>query len=207
MIRATALILSLVASPALAADAPRVDFRGAWLGMTLEEFKAAPPPPQLFHAESRATCSAQRTMWAPLTDSEIAAGVTLCVYGYPVAGVIGRDNMRIGDHEITGATYNFHNGRLFRIDITAQLSARLDMEEGLKAKFGVSGAAGDGQVINGFGNALPQVVRVWKIGDARVDLLAPSRRSDLMTVTFVDTLAEAEVRKAMNAADPNSRKL
>ncbi|HTK34585.1 MAG TPA: hypothetical protein VL358_04755 [Caulobacteraceae bacterium] len=213
MLRGLAYIaMLLIALPGSAAAADGFDFRGSELGMSLPEWKALPAPPQLM-GPARPVCTDEfpGATWAHLTDAEKSAGVIACIYAEKVkigAGTMDfRTNMRIGDNEITGATYQFLDGRLYSIELVAQIAALGDIETGLRDKFGPPVVDARDTTQNGLGVTLPHRSLVWRKGDASIVLDAPWLNMNGMLVLYTDGVLSARIKQAGEALHPGASKM
>lgn len=196
----------MVAMLTTSVDAADFAFRGAELGMSLEVWKAAPPPEQIFHP-ARPVCSDTKpdALWVTPTKSERAAGVITCIYEDAEFG--SRVGQRIGSSEFTGTTYLFLDGRLYNIDLMAIDVAHDDVVEGLRAKYGEPKTTVRGTFQTKAGAVFPQVTMTWESPTSLIVVETPSEHVDRMTVNYISKADLLRIRQAGKDADPAADKM
>jgi hypothetical protein len=174
---ALATALLCVASPlgALAATSPPLAFKGASLGMSLEAWRAMPPPGKLT-PNVQATCSSDTNAagsgLAP-TPEQRKAGVVLCAYLSRYGRFSFPEHFALDDHyRTTRLRYVFKDDRLIEIRCRAPVGAYLPLEARLKARYGPTGKLVRDRVSTSAGS-LPRVTQTWSMAQGSVELTDP----------------------------------
>jgi len=203
-----ALLGILFAFAATSATGQTFDFRGARLGMTVEEWKSLTPPEQLFR-KAEPTCSSESGQsWVTLTETEKKAGIVECAYTYPFLGIRARTGQKVGDAEITGATYYFFKNRLYQIELIATEDALRPIRKGLTSKYGPPAFEDTGSIQNRAGATFPQIKLGWARPGELIAVSAPGGgQIDRMLVLFSMSDALTEVEAAKRAVDPKAGEL
>lgn len=233
IISACALALSTVptwagpnkrTTPAPATPALYYDFKGAKLGITLEEWKALPfpgnppsssplsrnaPPPVVSAVCAGDPGSEKAHLYQ--SNAEAAAGVTLCQYGYILKlrtlEAWNSAYIDMGHYQTNDIIYKFLDGRLYEISITGHDNLAGEMVSGLTAKFGPPTSVVNDTTQNRLGASFPHTVKTWKNPAAMVRLETPFSKIDNVNVTYRTAEGAARVNAAEKAANPDASKM
>ncbi len=206
------LTLAEAVTPALAQE-PRspFEFRGARLGMTLQEFEALPAlgSARLFEFSrgGKKQGDGLLTKCAP-SDDKVNAQI----------GVV--DCQRAGDNPFTPQQYRYiytsigykfgpdakGDKRLFSILIITSRDYQEEAAAGLRAKWG-NGKVVTSSVTNGFGQPLPKFTETWRQSGGSIDLESPCGDVTTICITYSDTglLASLAGRRAAITGGPQSQ--
>jgi hypothetical protein len=198
------------------------EFKGARLGMTIDEWKAVPIPATY---ESSYFKGGPTKVWCstdtgadgkPVSGFYMSsrwreAGVVQCKYARMEMigsyGMLSSSSVKIGDRITKDVTYNFLDGKLFLIDIDAASALLDDVMDGLTAKWGKQTSEINDTTQNKAGAAFPHTVKVWMNPAATIRVEAPYSRIDDMNVTYSDVAAMARLRAAEEKANPAADKM
>ncbi len=172
---ATAMAMAVAATPlaAIAAqplpvrfsDRP-MGFDGAWLGMSLAQWRAIPPPPQ---ARSRCQAAAGG---AASCDYDTRYGTVVLPAAYDLAGAyLARD-----------PHYLFRSGALAEIRFRTSIDAYDPVTAMLTRRFGPATRLVRSQGPTPYGFIQHKVVATWTRPDGVVTLTDPSGRPDQMEI-------------------------
>jgi hypothetical protein len=193
-----ALIVSaLLTSPIAAADRAPFEFRGAHLGMTLEEFEALPALGTLRLSEygprGKKIREGLLTKCAASDDRVNAqVGVVEC--------------QRAGDDPFTPQRYRYIYTsigykfgpdaagvkRLFSILLITDRENYPEAVAGLRSKWG-SGRVETSNVTNGLGQPLPKTTEMWQKPGGAVELESPCGNVTTICITYFDTALVASL--------------
>lgn len=185
----------------------QIDFRGYALGETIDEFRTRPTPSGYKGAETRVICTdtdRSQSWLIPSPDIE-KAGVVSCGFVEQIGSSTVRAGMPLTplDHSAS-IQFQFHSGRLYRIDTVMDATVSEAIDEALTAKHGAPTTAKTEQFQTRSGAVFPQLVKSWRSGDQSVTLSTPDLTTERMSVIYLDEKAAAEVeslaRKARNPA-------
>lgn len=227
-----ATILALISSPGASAPpkkaaAPPVyyDFKGAKLGMTIDEWKAVPFPGDLqdnkifsLKGESipvvQPVCQGDTGSDKLLlfrSSAETAAGVVLCKYGYPRS--IGTYQtwssafLNVAGFGAQDVDFKFLEGRLYEINITLHSNALPHVLDGLVAKFGQPTSVINDTTQNRMGATFPHTVKSWINPVASIRLESPYSKIDDLNVRYIKLDALDRIIAAERAANPAAGKM
>lgn len=189
-------------APVKAAPAVRYDFKGAKLGMTIEEWKAVEPP--IDHSKpisagegpDRIWCSTDRTPDGELaknfvlSESEKALGVISCKYGRQFLSgktymEIIPSEVKIGNGGSSDVEYNFLDGHLYEISITGRASLLNEMLDIIKSKFGLPTTEVNDMAKNKEGSTFPHATKIWANPIASITVETPYSKIDNLNVSFI----------------------
>lgn len=180
----------------------RVDFRGARLGMSLAEWKAAPPPKQTIEFR-RSSCSTERPqrLWVDvrLKPERATAGVVACIYMTDDVPA----NQTAGNSEVD-VTYCFFGSKLYEMDISVLDGALPAIRADLLKRFGSPASSTSSTTAMRSGEILPTVEEIWRVGRTIILLQAPNESFDLARLRFIDLPMQRSVDEAVKAVKPPS---
>lgn len=225
----------IVSGSALADDGstPSYDFRGARLGMTLDEFRALPFPDNSAYLSGRSVCSGD-TEITPKDEMVVFSAVTLAPYEEKL-GIVKCAFYQSSTHQIPGTnraftiwrpawvlagshpgefTYSFappspgEQPTLYEVSAdNVRIAGASALISGLTERFGPpsSDEAGSMQVRSGA--VFPRRSVRWDNGRQSITVIAPGRTSDTLSVTYRQTEQADEVRRQREAVvgSPGSR--
>jgi hypothetical protein len=219
---APAPVTKQIGEPPLA-PAVWYDFKGARLGMTVEEWKRLPSPakpenltrfglpPQMITPICQGDPGADKLILFR-TSGEKAAGVVLCQYAYPTS--VGRSyqswstaRVSIGQYTADQVIYKFLDGQLYEISITGHINLLTDIMDGLTAKFGDPTKVISDTTQNKMGATFPHTIKSWVNPVAMITVEAPWSRIDNLNVTYGTTEGMARIVAADRAANPAADKM
>jgi hypothetical protein len=187
------------------------DFKGAKLGMGLEEWKAMQPPHlkelkggQFTDSSDLPTVHCSTLAGAYASPEEVALGVVRCYYEMPSAGY---QFIPIGDAIADGVTYSFLDNKLFRIEVSAKNYAMSEVLSGLKAKFGEPTSSIDDTTQNKAGATFPHHTRVWTNPASSILVESPFTRIDNMIVIYETEEARQKIKSYKAVASPDAAKM
>jgi hypothetical protein len=199
------------------------DFKGAKLGMTLEEWRALPSPAILGGAtvpesdRSRPVCKYDpnntgeyAAMYLSMKGDD-AAHVVPCKYGF--LHVIEGHNMwtdaqiPIGDSMATDVEYRFVDGKLYQILVWVDTSALQNVMDGLTAKWGQPSSVVNDTVPNKLGMSLPHTIKIWQNPAASIRLETPFSRIDNLMVTYESAEGARKVQSILQSISPDADKM
>ena len=148
-----------VAFAPVCASAAEFDFRGARVGMTIDEFKALAP----LKPTGTTRCSTIRQITGSDSSPEAMAGVVLCSRDGD-APFPTDDFVKSG---MTAVSYKFAPDeaqvlRLFRIDMRITTDSYPDALNAMTLKLGAPSASDSSQLQNGFGAKFTRETRIWQ---------------------------------------------
>lgn len=180
------------------------DFKGAKLGMTLEEWKALVPPienlagstSKSFNQEPvRAWCNTERlpngneVSGFYQSDIERALGVISCKYAslwtVGTYTTLQSSSIKIGSYSTDDVEYKFLDGILYQINVTGNKALLSDVLDGLTTKFGPPTKSVDDTTQNKAGSTFPHMERSWLNSVASIHLEAPYSKIDNLNVTYM----------------------
>lgn len=185
------------------------DFKGARLGMSLDDWNAATPPAlKLFQGggfvDSSETpervCNPASGAFA--SDEEKALGVIVCYYKLP-----DRHFLPIGSMTADTVLYSFLDGKLYKIEVDAKSYALDEVMSGLTAKFGAPSSTVDDTTQNRAGATFPHHERIWANPAATVLVESPFDRIDSMAVIYETTEGQKRLEARRIAAHPAAEKM
>lgn len=183
----TALLCAAFPFGALAATSPPLGFKGADLGMSLEAWRAMPPPGALT-PNVKATCSndpgAAGSGLVPTPDDR-KAGMVLCAYLSRYGRFSFPERFTLDKHyRTTRLRYVFQNDRLIEIRCRAPVDAYVPLEARLKARYGPAGKLVRDKVSTGAGS-LARVTQTWSTPQGSVQLTDPVPPFSDLSLRFV----------------------
>lgn len=196
---ASLLVLILAAQ---AAAAESVDFRGLQLGSSLEEMKAATLEPGRY-GPRRVQCSdeADAPGWLAPLPAYGRAGVVQCSYVERIGSSWTRGDVPLTADHPALVEFAFYGGRLYRIELFADVEAEDAVLRGLRARWGQPSATASDELQNAYGARFPQRFTIWTRGGSRIATIAPAMNLQRMIVAYTDTAAERAVEAAVASAD------
>lgn len=173
---AVTIALLLGATGVLAEPAP-LSFKGAVLGMTLEDWRSLPPPPG---AEPAAVPNCSTDKIVPnlgrvrLSGNEPSSDVVTCSYDDVLGSqLLPRSVLLDGNYRATNLSYLFRGGRLFDIRFDASIDAFADVMAMLKGSHGRPTSTVRDTVQTEDGQ-LARVRQIWSMPAGRIELVDPS---------------------------------
>lgn len=190
MVRFLLALLCMGMSPP--ASALGVDFRGYILGLDLAAFKSRPVEDD---EGLRPVCTDDSEVPYSLTLSpeEKRAGVIRCSFERMINGKWYQAGISLKPGLKANASFDFFEGRLFKIEVFTNITAKQLILSGLTEKFGQpqSQTAFDFQVRSGA--VFPGERSAWRFGPYSVTLLAPDFSVNRVSVYYIDDTQEARV--------------
>jgi hypothetical protein len=201
------------------------DFKGARLGMTLEEWKALEMPPMSDMSYASKTrgpmgryCSTDKQpdgkpMTAFYTSTvEKSLGVVECAYGQfnqITSSYVSFDEayIKIGSFITDQVTYKFLDGKLYEINIGGSDNLLSEVMDGLTAKWGPPTSVINDTTQNRAGATFPHTVKVWLNPVASIRVESPWTKINNMNVTYSDLAALARISEADRKANPSADKM
>ena len=199
------------------------DFRGAKLGMLLQDFRSLPFPDS-YKRSARALCTndaerATNGVFLYVNDYEKAAGVVKC--GYFEVGTILKDWWR--DTQVSVGTSGFASSdlrysfvadpidgvlKLYSISLTTNSNAEQSAVEGLSEKFGPPTLRINDTVQNRMGASFPRTTTTWANSLSAILVESPSFKIDEMTILYTENrLADIVMKKKEQIRGPASSKM
>lgn len=204
------------------------DFKGAKLGMTMDEWKAVEPPLSTSASSAytardegpdRIWCSTDRfpdgkeiTGTFFLSDAEKALGVVACKYAklWTITKTytsLRSSYVKVGEYISDDVGYKFLDGKLYEINITGSKNLLGDIMDGLTAKFGEPTSKVDDTTQNKAGATFPHMERSWLNPVASIHLETPYTKIDNLNVTFWATDAITRIRAKKRELHPAADKM
>ncbi len=138
-----ALLAGLDPGHARAADAdnpPPLAFKGAQIGMSLQEWRAVPIPPGAGNAPERQCSNEYQVAKLPgveLGADEVKAGVVACTYVQRFGHNVLPESIELDPgFEAQNLTYLFKHGRLYEIRFKASVDAYTHLQSNLTERYG-----------------------------------------------------------------------
>jgi hypothetical protein len=164
-----------------------LEFKGAELGMSLADWKAAPFPARI-SSPVAAVCSNDPQGAAAglkVTAAQARFGEIVCTYvsagtGSPDWQVIPITDQFMADHVI----YGFRAGRLTSITYQTSADAFDNVVARIKAQIGPSSQVQRDRMPTRWGVDLQRVKMFWRTPAASAQLVDPSTRPDKLSVTL-----------------------
>lgn len=214
---AVALLCVLASSNAIA-QAP-YDFRGAKLGMMLDEFRTLPFPDPVSHllgSEWTATvtlvCTGDKKIsgYDPtaVSSADRAVGAIDCLWMIPPDGVgyprWTPATIRVGDFGSIGVIYSFMptaEGSPALRQILVRLSARVfaSVVTALTQRFGEPAKTEAAEVQNGFGNKFPSANITWENDASTLYVVERSGEVSQMALLYTHKALDTQYRAALEA--------
>lgn len=194
----------LVALLAVQPASEHASFQQYPLGLTLEQFRT------MRHETARGEnirpmCSndADRSQFLITLPAQARAGVIDCWVSERIASFQTRASLDLtAEHQGT-VSFSFLDGRLYQIEVWADVEALAPIVRGLTEKFGPPAGSSDATLQNAYGAQFPQQTIVWRQSGATIGLVAPAANLRRMVVVYTDTAARQELDRRV-AADPSS---
>ena len=169
------------------------DFKGARLGMTMDEWRAVAPPALAMPVEAppQIICSNEPDNKDKIglhiyqSDDDRKIGVVECQY-FVERQYIGLRSayLKVGDGGSEDISYKFLDGKLYSIVILSSDNLLSGIVEGLNAKFGPPTSVVNDTTQNKAGATFPHAVKLWENPVAIIRLEAPYSKIDNMSVTY-----------------------
>lgn len=211
------------ASPATGKANVYYEFKGARLGMSLAEWKAAPasvwsaPIAAVRYGPSQAVCSGDQAtsgrfgLSLERSRAEEASNVVVCTYGRQAIGMAFKPWMNvpisIGEFATREVRYKFLEGRMYEISIVTHTNLLKDVLDGLTAKWGKPDSVMNDTTQNRLGATFPHTIQLWANPVATVRLESPTRRIDELNVTYVTVDGAAKIRAVEKTINPDANKM
>ncbi len=189
---------------AKAAPAVYYDFKGARLGMTLDEWKAVTPPLSTSAASFGGKDDGPERIWCSndkmpdgkeitgefyLSDAEQALGVVACKYarltGSGSYHFLTSSYVKIGEYISNDVDYKFLDGKLYEINITGSDNLLSDIMDGLTSKFGQPTTSVNDTTQNKAGATFPHTEKTWLNPVASIHLETPYTKINNLNVTYM----------------------
>ncbi len=201
------------------------DFKGARLGMTLQEVKALPAPTKPPYESSftkygheKFFCSTDTFSNGKNVDgfyfskTEEVLGVISCRYGreWTLSSTytsLHNSFVSIGGFGADDVEYKFLDGRLFQISIDGSKNMLGDVLDGLTAKFGNPDSVVNDTTQNKAGATFPHTEQTWVNPAATVTVEAPWTKIDNMHVSFLTTDGAARIVAKEKELNPSAEKM
>jgi len=234
-----AAIMAISSTVALAAPAKKpvhakpskasvyFDFKGARLGMTLDEVKALSAPtsppystgnsvseygPERFFCSTDTFSDGKRATGFYLSKVETALGVTECKYAREWK--IGRDyttldesRIPIGSFQTNDVSYKFMDGRLYEIEINGHTNLLSEVMDGLRAKFGPPDNVVNDTTQYKAGATFPHTEQTWANPAATITVESPWTKIDNMHVSYLTTEGAARIVAKEAELNPSTNKM
>lgn len=205
------VLFAFVATPLTAQESGTFEFRGARLGMTLQEFEALPALGTArlteFGRGGKKLHEGLLTKCAP-SDDKVNAQIGLV------------ECQRAGDSPFTPQSYRYiytsigykfgpdANGdkRLFSILVITGRDYYAEAASGLRSKWG-DGKAETSTVTNGLGQPLPKITERWQRAGGTIELESPCGNVTTICITYSDArlLASLADQRTAITGGPKSR--
>lgn len=207
------------APTAPAAPAEPYDFRGAKLGMTLDEFKKLPFPDRddskrAMNSTPQLRCSDELS-GDYLADVHVVeeyknAGEVECLYKMPPDKAAYRFSwedayLSVGEGASDGVVYLFYTDdagakRLGDVGITMNNATFDSLAAGLTTKLGSPTKTEEKDLQNGIGNHFKSVTLLWDNGISTVKLEQRSAKINEMQLTYTNSALSSDFYKKLVAA-------
>jgi hypothetical protein len=214
-----------VKSPVAKVEPREYDFRGATLGMSLQDFRALKFPDANIEPTARLICSsdqearlAQGGVYLFVDDAEKSIGVIECQYFTPSTVMSGWWDEALVAVGAQGTAkhvdYKFvtdpQSGavRLYLISLIAYVSARSGAMDGLIGKFGQPTATVNNDVQNRMGAKFDHTLATWVNPSSTILLESPSGDIETMSIIYTENSLLNYVDGAKKRTlGPNSNKM
>jgi hypothetical protein len=216
------------AKPAVSHAAPArpavyYDFKGARLGMSLNEWRALSVPARVSNIAGssiqagavRSVCmgdpDAGSSVFGFRSNAETKANVVICGYSYPET--IGTytswmpASIPIGEFSASDVEYKFLDGALYEISITGNEALIDEVMSGLRAKWGEPTTVVNDTTQNKAGATFPHTVKTWVNPVALIRVEAPFTRIDNLNVTYDTTAGLAKITEIEKSQNPDINKM
>jgi hypothetical protein len=185
---ATGASILIAAAAQAAPPAQILEFKGAELGMSLQDWKALPFPGQSLIAVNPVCSDDPKSARVDMAISpaEKQAGVIACTYVYGAADGDGpRHPVPLDDHLTADhVLYKFRDGRLASISYQVSVDAFDDIVARLRAEAGAPAVIQRDQVKTAMGEKIPRVRMNWRTPTGSVLLTDPANRQNRLSVTL-----------------------
>lgn len=201
MVRAAALALTVGALTIAAVAPDRPSFQGYTVGMTLDEVKAVPIPPD---RSGRVTIRCVGEPDAPTTltrtPDEAAAGITVCAPASDIRGTPWMASLYLADDIQVQSRFSFLHGRLFSTSNIIPEIHREAVKGALVVRYGEPTIRETKLLTNAFGAEVEQELLIWSFRAGMVSLTAPEGSRAAMSLYYADTALGVEATDLMRAA-------
>jgi hypothetical protein len=192
------------------------DFKGARLGMTMDEWRALPVPATAMPVESppQIICSNEPANKDKIglhiyqSDDDEKIGVVECQY-FAKQQYLGLRSayLKVGDGGSDDISYKFLDGKLYSINIQSSDNLLSGILDGLSAKFGPPTSVVNDTTQNKAGATFPHTVKLWENPVAMIRLETPYTKIDNMDVTYYTTEGLNKVAAARKLLHPDADKM
>jgi hypothetical protein len=190
------------------------DFKGAKLGMSLQDWKTLQPPVKedgVAYAplcDTEAQESDKHLFSYGTTELERSANVITCGYfGTGSYGIRVQASIPIGGLSASSIFYKFLNGKLYMIDIGANTEILSEVMDGLTAKWGAPSSTVQDTTQNRAGASFPHVIKRWENSASFIQLETPFERIDGMHVIYETNEGRAALDAFEKARHPSVDKM
>lgn len=197
------------------------DFKGIQLGITLDEFKALPPPPIARNGVDKdfAACTNEKISGASITppgEKESSLGAINCEYGRNEYTFRGSNTIRyyrspivIGSYNAMNATFKFikkpndAEPRLYEMEFEFTGNNFQSVADGLNDKFGMPKSL-NGVVQNRMGGTFPSKTLIWENATSIITLEEKGSGLDKSRLTYELKSYKSFIRQSRANANKNS---